>query len=127
MSLRRRLERLEDECGRSSACPECGIDPNAPIEYEVVLEDPPTPEEMRELREWYERGMPPGEEPSSEPEEESQRCARCGRWVLYVIDWDDAPTRGELRRLEAEMLARRFANGDVPGYPPQGRGGGGLT
>ncbi len=119
-SLRRRLERLEDECGRSSACPECGIDPNAPIEYEVVLEDPPTPEEMRELREWYERGMPPGEEPSSEPEEESQRCARCGRWVLYVIDWDDAPTRGELRRLEAEMLARRDW---VLNFPPRGWSG----
>ena len=89
-------------------------------------EDPPTSEEMRGLREWYERGMPPEEEPSSEPEEESQRCTQCGRWVLFVIDWDDAPTRGELRRLEAEMLARRFANGDVPGYPPQGRGEGAL-
>jgi len=123
VSLRRRLKRLEAERGRSSACPECGITPNAPIEYEVVWEDPPTQEEMRELREWYERGMPRGEEPS-QPEQESQRCAQCGRWVLFVIDWPDAHAPGELRRLEAEMLARRDWNLNFPPRVWSGKGGG---
>ena len=115
MGIRRRLEKLEGGSGRP--CSECGIDPNAPIEYVVGGKDPPTPEEMRELREWYKRGMPPEEEPLGP----GPRCG-CGREI--IIDWLDAPTRGELRRLEAEMRARRDWVPDFPLGGWSGEGGG---
>ncbi len=97
--LRRRLERLEADDG-GEECPECGSNPHSPIVVE--WEDPPTEEDIAALRKWYEQGMPPEaeEEPSS-----SGPCPRCGREEI-IVDWDDA-RRGELRRLEAEMMARR--------------------
>jgi hypothetical protein len=92
-NLRRRLERLERLEGGSgyrepsSACPECGIDPDVPPVYEVVWEDPPTEEELREWRERREAGLPPLVEASTEPEmESSPPCPRCGRQELVVVD-----------------------------------------
>ena len=105
--LRKRLERLEGNGVHK--CPECGgsgatDSPGATVEIEVVWEDPATEEEIQELRSWFERGMPE-EEVAEEPE--GEYCPRCGRQTLIVIDWDDAPTPRELKRLQAEMLAAR--------------------
>jgi hypothetical protein len=103
VSLRNRIRRLETGSGPTT-CPECGLGPNSPVEHEVEWEPAPTQAEIDELRRWYERGMPEEEIPE-EPQDEY--CPRCGRQTLYIIDWPDAPSRRELRRLEAEMLAAR--------------------
>jgi hypothetical protein len=105
VSLRRRLERLEAGYSDASPCNACGFDPESPI-ITVEWEDPPTEEDIAALREWYEQGMP-SERMSDSSEEEPSRapCPRCGREEI-IVDWDDA-RRAELRRLEAEMMARR--------------------
>ena len=121
---RRRLRRLEAEFLRAS-CTECGGSGatdslGAPVEIEVVWEDPATEAEIQELRRWYEAGMP--EEEPEEPIDQDEYCPRCGRQTLVVIDWHDAPSRRELRRLEAEMLARRGWDMTFLGLEPKEEG-----
>jgi hypothetical protein len=130
--IKRRLRALE---GNGGKCPECGgpWQPGDPVEYEIVWEPAPTEEEIRKLRSWYEAGMPEEESP---PEPEDEYCPRCGRQTLVVIDWPDALPPGELKRREAEQLARRGWSLDallnnereapqdrVPDYPPEGWSG----
>jgi hypothetical protein len=38
-SLRGRVGRLESAPHAPGGCPECGVDPNAPVRYEVIWED----------------------------------------------------------------------------------------
>ncbi len=153
MSLRRRLERLE--AARGDRCPECRFseaseNPSITVEWEPL----PTEEEISDLRAWYEAfqssapalGNRTGAATEEEPEDPNfnpiahdEYCPRCGRQTLYIVDWDDAPSPRELRRLEAEMLARRgwtLPTGEpgveegpalklVPDYAPRSWGGGG--
>jgi hypothetical protein len=112
MSLRNRLRRLETGESEARACPECGGPwrPGDPVELVVSLGDEKAPEPI----------------PTEPP------CPECGREMEVVIDWDDAPSPEELRRLEAAMLERgalqnKEEGSQVPDFPPSAWGGGGTT
>jgi hypothetical protein len=125
VSLRRRLERLE--AARGDRCPECGLSEatNSGIEYVVEWEPLPTEEEISDLRAWYEAfqssapalgnrtGAATEEEPEDPTPDESSVCPQCGRQTLCVVDWDDAPTPEEHRRLEARMFAHAREHPEV--------------
>lgn len=116
MSLRGRLNRLEHAPRRPGGCEICGVDPNAPIRYEVI---------------W-----PEDDEASEEPAVSSPPCPRCGYRAVWVLGWEDLITTPEQaqaerdRRAEAIERQREYqrthpepgeagkAGAQVPDYPP---------
>jgi hypothetical protein len=69
-SLERRMKNLEAALVPGE-CPVCGLDLNAPPEYDVVFEDTE------------------GEDLEPLAEEEPECCDGCGRQLEYVVVWDD--------------------------------------
>ena len=124
MSLRGRLNRLGHAPRRPGSCEICGVDPTAPIRYEVTFA---------------------GDDPEVD-RVSSEACPRCGYREWTVIGWDgDLITNPEQVRAEREELERLQRKRDeflssrpdltegqvgaqVPDYPPsEDRWGGGSS
>jgi hypothetical protein len=122
-SLRGRVGRLESAPHAPGGCPECGVDPNAPVRYEVIWEDEAEADEHGDPM----VSLPP--------------CPRCGHRPVTVLDFDGLITdpevvkakREELRRLERERREYMASRPDLtsearqtlPDYPPEWDEGGG--
>ena len=136
MSLRRRLQRLEDGLLSASRedepCTECGWDPEGP-NLQVEWEDPSPEEYVAWLKDWYERGCLPHE---AEHRGQPDPCPNCGAQVV-IVDWDDAD-RAKMFRRECERLKAcnwdvetffasqtgKPKDNQVPDYPPSSWSGG---
>jgi hypothetical protein len=136
----RRLRKLEAEQGWYKPCPECGLTPGSEIEYRVEWEDEYTEAEIRQLAEWYERGMPVEELPPRyrEPEPE-KRCPRCGQVRETVTVWPEPPPGKNRAEEEAKFFYERpwekyeaefeeeqaLKDSPLPDHVPESWGGGG--
>lgn len=121
-SMARRLARLEGG-GGDGRCPSCGWPPapGEPIRYVVTWPEPPTGYDPTDwLDEDEDAGgatlpappVPTSGAPEPEPEDEGPDvCEACGRSLVYVVRFPDAPDedREAQARAEAEELAATAA------------------